>query len=126
MLSRIAADAVVILHLLFVAFALLGALFALRWRWMTWVHLPAALWAAWIEMSGGICPLTNLENRLRAAAGQSGLGGGFVESYVLPVLYPAGLTRETQWLLAGLVVAVNALLYLRILVRHNCMGCEPQ
>jgi hypothetical protein len=126
MLARIAADFVVIVHLLFVAFALLGALFALRWRWMTGVHLPAALWAAWIEISGGICPLTELENRLRAAAGQAGLGGGFVESYLLPVLYPAGLTRDTQWLLAAVVIAVNALLYLWILVRHYRNGGESQ
>ncbi|MBL8512835.1 MAG: DUF2784 domain-containing protein [Betaproteobacteria bacterium] len=123
MLARIAADVVVIVHLLFVAFAVLGALFVLRRGWMAWVHLPAALWAAWIEWSGGICPLTDLENRLRAAAGQSGLGGGFVEYYLVPVLYPEGLTRDTQCLLAAVVIAVNGLLYAWIyLKRRNAAG----
>ena len=107
----LAADAVVLLHAAFVAFVVAGA--ALLWRWprVVWLHLPAALWGAWIEVAGAICPLTPLENGLRARAGEAGYRGGFVEHYVVPVLYPEALTRELQWALAAGVVAVNALLY---------------
>lgn len=107
----LAADAVVLLHAAFVAFVVGGA--ALLWRWprVAVLHLPAAAWGAWIEFSGGICPLTPLENELRARAGEAGYGGGFVEHYVVPVLYPEALTRELQWALGAGVVAVNALLY---------------
>jgi len=107
----IAADAVVLLHAAFVAFVVGGA--ALLWRWprVVWLHGPAVAWGAWIEFSGGLCPLTPLENRLRAQAGEAGYGGGFVEHYVVPVLYPDALTRELQWTLGVGVVAVNALLY---------------
>jgi len=107
----VAADATVLLHAAFVVFVVGGA--ALLWRWprVAWLHLPAAAWGAWIEASGGVCPLTPLENALRARAGQSGYGGGFVEHYVVPILYPDALTRELQWALAAGVVAVNALLY---------------
>lgn len=107
----VAADATVLLHAAFVVFVVGGA--ALLWRWprVAWLHLPAAAWGAWIEASGGVCPLTPLENALRARAGQAGYGGGFVEHYVVPILYPDALTRELQWALAAGVVAVNALLY---------------
>ena len=111
MAERFAADAVLILHALFVLFAGLGALLVLRWRRVAWLHVPAACWAAWIELSGGICPLTHLENALRTKAGQVGYPGGFVEHYLVPILYPAGLTRETQWMLAALIVGTNVLLY---------------
>ena len=111
MLLRLAADAVLIVHLAFVLFAVLGALFALRWRWIALAQLPAAAWAFYIEASGGFCPLTGLENRLRAAAGQAGYSGGFVEHYLVPVLYPAALTRDLQIWLALIVVAANAAVY---------------
>jgi hypothetical protein len=108
---RLAADAVLLLHLGFIAFAVLGGLLALRWRRAPWLHLPAVAWAAWIESSGGLCPLTPLENRLRVLAGQSGYPGGFIEHYLLPWIYPAGLTREVQLVLAGFVVLVNLAVY---------------
>ena len=108
---RLAADAVRLLHLGFIAFAVLGGLLALRWRRAPWLHLPAVAWAAWIESSGGLCPLTPLENRLRVLAGQSGYPGGFIEHYLLPLIYPAGLTREVQLVLAGFVVLVNLAVY---------------
>ena len=111
MVLRLAADAVLLVHLAFVVFAVLGALLALRWRWMALLQLPAAGWAFGIEMSGRICPLTVLENRLRAAAGEAGYSGGFVEHYVLPVLYPAALTRDIQFALALVVVAANLAVY---------------
>lgn len=110
-LSRLLADALVLVHLSFVVFVVLGGLLSLRWRWAAALHLPAALWGALIEFQGWVCPLTPLENRLRRAAGQEGYSGGFVEHYVLPVLYPSGLTTETQLVLGALVVVVNVTVY---------------
>lgn len=109
----LAADAVVLVHLGFILFALLGAGLLPRWPRLVWLHVPALAWGAWIEFTGGICPLTPLENRLRAAAGEGGYDGGFIAHYLLPLIYPDGLTRELQGLLAGLLIAVNAALYLR-------------
>jgi hypothetical protein len=111
------ADAVVVLHFGFVLFVVLGGLLALRWPRLAWLHLPAALWGAWTEFAGWICPLTPLENWLRVRSGESGYATSFVEHYVVPVLYPAALTRELQWILGGLVVAINALVYLVVLRR---------
>ena len=111
------AGAVVALHLAFVAFAAGGALLALRWPWMPWLHVPAAAWAASIELSGGICPLTPLENSLRAKAGLDYYGGDFVARYLFPVLYPEGLTREAQTAIGLFVVAVNVSLYLWLWLR---------
>lgn len=120
MLFRLAADAVLLLHLGFIVFVLLGGLLALRWRRVPLLHLPAAAWGVYIELSGGLCPLTPLENRLRALAGQAGFEGGFIEHYLLPLIYPAGLTRDTQFVLAGVVVIVNLLAY-GFVLRRRCM-----
>lgn len=111
MSAAVAADAVLLLHLLFIVFVVFGA--ALLWRWpqLVWLHLPAALWGATIAFTGGICPLTPLENRLRHAAGEQGYSGGFVEHYLMPLIYPEALTREVQWLLGAGVLLVNLLLY---------------
>ena len=111
MLERLAADAVLVGHLAFIAFVMLGALVAWRWRWVAWLHVPALAWAAFVEATGRVCPLTPLENALRVAAGDEGYGGDFVQHYLLAIVYPSGLTREIQWLLAALVLIVNALLY---------------
>ncbi|NML15968.1 DUF2784 domain-containing protein [Azohydromonas sp. G-1-1-14] len=108
-----AADGVVLLHLLFIAFVVAGAALLPRWPRLVWLHGPALLWGIWVEAAGAACPLTPLENRLRALAGAQGYAGGFVEHYLLPLLYPAGLTRGTQGALALLVVLVNLLLYAR-------------
>lgn len=111
---RLLADAVVVLHLGFVLFVVLGGMLVLRWPRAAWVHLPAAVWGAWIEFAGWICPLTPLENWLRRQGGGPVYGTGFVEHYVMPVLYPSALSREIQWSLGGLVLAVNAIVYLRV------------
>lgn len=111
MLYRLLADLVVVLHVGFVLFVVLGGLFALRWPRAAWFHLPAAIWGAGIEFVQGICPLTPLENHLRKLGGESGYAGGFVEHYVLPVLYPAGLTRGVQLAIGIFVVAFNVVVY---------------
>ena len=108
---RLLADAVVVFHLAFVAFAIAGGLLVLRWPRLALAHLAALAWAAFVEFSGRLCPLTPLENALRAAGGQAGYAGGFVEHYLLPVLYPAALTRELQWLLGSGLVVFNLAVY---------------
>ncbi len=108
---RLAADALVILHAAFIAFVVFGGLLALRWRWLAALHLPAAAWGVLIEAFGWICPLTPLELSWRAAAGEAGHAGGFIERYLVAVLYPPGLTRGTQWALAALLLLGNGVVY---------------
>jgi len=104
---RLLADLVVILHLAFVAFALFGGLLALKWKRIVWLHVPAALWAAAIEFGGWVCPLTPFEIWLRGQGGELGYRSDFIEHYILPLLYPASLTREMQFVLGVVVLAVN-------------------
>jgi hypothetical protein len=111
MLYRPAAEAVLLFHLAFIAFVLVGAVLAAHWRWIVFIHLPAAAWGCFVELSGRICPLTYAENFLRTRAGESGYTESFVEHYLLAVVYPAGLTREIQFVLAAVVVAINAAIY---------------
>lgn len=111
MLYRTLADLVVLLHAGFVLFVVLGGLCVLRWPRAAWFHLPAALWGAGIELLGAICPLTPLENDLRRLGGEAGYTGGFVEHYVLPVLYPDGLTRGDQLALGIFVAVLNIVVY---------------
>ena len=111
MFYRWLADAVVVLHGVFVAFVLVGGFLALRWPRLKWVHLPAAVWGVLIEYAGWICPLTPLENVLRARAGEAGYAGGFVEHYVLAVLYPGDLTSSVRWVLGSIALAVNLAAY---------------
>lgn len=111
MIYRILADFVLVSHLAFIVFVVIGGLLTLRWRWAPFVHLPAACWGAFTVATGGLCPLTPLENALRRAAGAEGYPGGFIEHYLLPVIYPAGLTPSVQLTLTALVVAANVLVY---------------
>lgn len=113
------ADAVVILHLGFVLFVVGGGFLVLRWPKAAWIHLPAAAWGAAIEFGGWVCPLTPLENWFRARAGEVGYEGSFVAEYLLPVLYPGGLTREIQIALGILVIVVNGAVYLRLWLRSR-------
>ena len=111
MTERALADAVVVLHAFFVVFVLLGGALVLWRPLIAFVHLPAAAWAAWVEFSGTICPLTPLENHWRRGAGAAGYDGGFVEHYLIPALYPDGLTSRMQIVFGLVVVVVNAMVY---------------
>ena len=111
MIFRVLADLIVVLHLGFVLFVVLGGALALRWPRVAWVHLPCAVWGALISFAGWICPLTPLENRLRRTGGAAGYEGGFVEHYLVPALYPDALTRRTQLASGVLVILVNVAAY---------------
>jgi uncharacterized protein DUF2784 len=112
-------DLVVGVHFLFVLFVVLGGLLVLRWPRLAYLHVPAAVWGGWIEFTGRICPLTPLENSLRRSAGEAGYQGGFIEHYILPVLYPSALTRDIQILLGAIVVGLNLAIYTYLLRRKS-------
>ena len=122
MLYGILADAVLVLHLTFILFVVLGGLLALRWRGIAWVHLPAACWGAAVEFTGWICPLTPLENRLRLASGAPAYSRSFIEHYLVPLIYPAELTREAQVVLGLSVVVLNVAVYAAIWYRRARAG----
>lgn len=108
---QLLADLVVGVHFVFVLFVILGGLLTLKWRRVMWLHVSAAFWGAVVEFSGWICPLTPLENWLRRKAGEAGYRSDFVARYLLPVIYPEGLTRGMQIVLGVSVVAVNVAIY---------------
>ena len=115
----LAADLLVVLHLLFILFVITGGLLVLRWPGLAWVHLPAAIWGTLIELGGWICPLTPLENSLRLSAGEVGYTGGFIEHYILPLIYPPGLTRTMQIGMGMAVLLINGLAYAVLLIRRR-------
>ena len=117
MLYRGLADLTVVVHLAFVVFVMCGGWLVLRAPRLLWLHLPAVAWGAWIEFAGRICPLTPLENWLRLRAGEAAYETSFVEQYLLPVLYPAALSRDLQMALGILVLIANAVPY-TILIRR--------
>ena len=125
MAYRLLADATVVLHLAFVLFVVAGGLLVVRWPRAAWVHLPAAAWGVWVEFAGWICPLTPMENWLRQQAGEAVYTSSFVEQYLLPVLYPPALTRETQWALGALVLALNTVVYLVAISRRVRRSKRP-
>jgi len=113
------ADLVVLVHFLFVIFVVCGGVLALWWPRIIWLHIPAVLWGAFIEFSGSICPLTPLENRLRGAQGEPGYQGDFIAHYILPALYPGGLTRTHQLVLGALALFINAAIYTLVIARRR-------
>jgi len=119
MIERIAADLIVLLHFGFIVFVGLGALLSLRWKGAAWLHVPTAVWGATIEFTRGVCPLTPLEQRLRLAAGEAGYSGSFIEHYLLPIIYPAGLDESFQYALGVLVILINLAAYAWVLFRRS-------
>jgi hypothetical protein len=114
MIYRALADFVLLLHMAFVLFAALGGFLAFKWRRVAWFHIPAALWAALIEIVGWECPLTPLENWLRRKGGEAGYQTGFIERYLLPLIYPAPFSRTLHVVLGLLVLSVNLAIYWRL------------
>lgn len=119
MLYLLLADFLVFLHVAFVAFVVLGVLLVQRSPRLAWIHLPSVLWGALIEFAGWGCPLTSIENRFRKLGGDASYIGGFVEHYLLPVLYPQDLTRSVQIGLGVLILVLNALGYRRLWRRRS-------
>ena len=124
MIYRVLADLVLAVHFGFVLFVVLGGLLVLRWPRLAWVHIPAAIWGVLIEYAGWICPLTPLENSFRMKSGEAGYSGGFVEHYLLPTLYPAGLTRSIQLVLGSAVLFLNLAVYAIVLSKMRNRAAE--
>jgi len=119
MLASAAADAVVAFHFGFILFALAGAALLFVWPRLVWLHLPALAWGGFVEFTGHICPLTALEDRLRNIAGQAGYSAGFIDHYLAPVIYPAGLTHSTQLTFGAILIGTNVMLYLLWALRRR-------
>lgn len=115
---RLAADLTLVLHLLFIIFVLCGGWLCLRHRRWAWLHLPSMVWGVWVEWSGATCPLTPVESSFRQLSSGSGYSGGFVEHYLVPLVYPAALSHRMQWTLGAIVVAVNLAVYLFVFSRR--------
>jgi hypothetical protein len=116
---RSLADLVVVVHTLFVVFVVVGGFLVLRWPRLVWAHVPALVWGVLIEYVGWICPLTPLENALRARGGEAGYAGGFLDRYLLPLLYPVGLTPHIQWVLGSVALGINVVAYALVLRRRR-------
>lgn len=118
------ADLVVVLHLAFIIFIMFGALLSLVWKYALWLHIPAAMWGAASELFGVPCPLTPLENSLRARAFQEGYSGDFIEHYILPLVYPGNLTPQIQWTLGVALIVFNVALYRFVWKRTHIQGAS--
>jgi len=116
---RLLSDFVVLIHLAFIVFAVSGGILVIWRHKAMWLHIPAVVWSAWIEMSGGICPLTYLENWLLAQSGIGRYHGDFIANYIMPVVYPANLTRKIQIAMASAVIIINLLIYGYILTKKR-------
>ena len=119
---RLLADAVVVLHLTFVLFVIAGGLFVLKWKRLTWVHLPAVIWGVSVEWLDVICPLTPLENWFRAASSENDYKGDFLQQYAISILYPDNLTRDTQIVLGALLLLINVFIYSYVLRENLTRG----
>ncbi|MET0049102.1 MAG: DUF2784 domain-containing protein [Sedimenticola sp.] len=121
MLARLGADLVLLIHFGFILFVVLGGLLVLRWNRLAWLHVPSVIWGVTIDAMGWICPLTPLENSLRIAGGERGFEGGFIEHYLLPLIYPLGMSRGEQIALAMLALLLNLAIY-TIIVKRRMRG----
>ena len=115
MTYQVAATATALLHLAFILFVLFGGFLVLKWPKLAWVHVPAAVWGVLIELFGWYCPLTRWENFFLREAGRAGYSGGFVSHYIIPLIYPPGLTRVHELVIGVLVLAVNTAIYVKVL-----------
>jgi hypothetical protein len=115
---ELAADLILVLHLLFIVFVVFGGLLCLYRAFWAWLHLPAMIWGIWVEWSGWICPLTPLENHFRQLAFDQGYQGSFIEHYLVPLIYPQHLTISLQWFFGGLILLINILVYFFVLRKH--------
>lgn len=125
MIFRLLADFVLLVHLVFILLVAAGALLLLRWPRLAWLQVPSAVWGIAISVGGWVCPLTPLENRLRERGGEAGYSGSFIDHYLLPVIYPEGLTPVGGLVLAGIVAAVNGFVW-AVLVRRWWRGRRRQ
>lgn len=119
------ADSLVVVHFAFTTFVVFGGFLTWRLRWIAWLHLPALAWGCWVEVSHSICPLTPLENHLRALGGEAGYSGGFLAHYLGRILYPPGLTWQVQWVLAALLLLINLVAYGGFLWQRRNMPAAP-
>lgn len=118
MIARVTADLLVVVHFAFIAFVVFGGFLVLKWGRVSVLHIPCALWGVLIELGGWICPLTPLENYFREAAGDVGFNGGFIDQYVMPLVYPEGLSRGMHLSLGVMVLALNLCVYGVVLVKR--------
>lgn len=118
MIYRILADLTILLHLSFILFVLFGGILVLYRRWIFWLHIPSLIWGVAIEIFGWVCPLTPLENSFFHLSGESGYSGGFIEHYIVPLVYPSTLTREMQWGFALVAILLNLMVYAMVLYRR--------
>ncbi len=119
---ELAADVILVLHLLFIVFVIFGGLLCLYRVCCAWLHLPAVIWGIWVEWAGRICPLTPLENHLRQLAFDQGYQGGFIEHYLVPLIYPQQLTISLQWFFGGFILVINVLIYFFVLRKYLKTG----
>ncbi len=124
MWNRLLANSVVLFHVAFIVFVVIGGFLTWRWKWVAWIHIPGALWGAAVQFDGLFCPLTPLENHLRRLAGGAGYDGGFVEYYIMPLMYTGEWTAQLRALLGTLVVIVNVAAYLVYFRRFRWRSSE--
>ena len=119
MLFALGADFLVLVHLCFIIFVILGGFMLLKWRWLIFMHLPALIWAVLLEFQGWLCPLTPVEQTLRQMAGQQGYEGGFIQHYILPIIYPPALQQDIQFILGVLLILINVIIYLWVFLKPD-------
>ncbi len=126
MLYRLAADIVVVLHFSFIAFVIIGGFLAIRWPRIAWVHLPVVAYGALIEFFSLACVLTPLEQWLRVRSGAQGYDTSFTEHYILPLIYPSGLTYRLQLFLGISVIVINLVAYSLVLRKRRIKRHQPE
>ena len=119
MLYSLTADILILIHLSFICFVLIGGFLALKWKWLIFLHIPCIIWAVLIEFYGWICPLTPFEQQLRQAGGEAGYSGGFIDHYIVSIIYPSGLTHKMQLFLGILVILINIAAYALVVIHYR-------